>query len=114
MQSHMEISEAQVRVLYHYRYLPLLACHERQQAGQLEKVAQQVGLLLTLDELASEGGERSEGVHKVGSTFHGEHLCFSIFLARLLESVWLRPLPRFPRKQARRVVCGKPRQRKRR
>jgi hypothetical protein len=57
LQSHMEISEAQVRALYHYRYLPLLACHERQQAGQLEKVAQQVGLLLTLDGLAPEGGE---------------------------------------------------------
>jgi hypothetical protein len=57
LQSHLEISEAQVRALYHYRYLPLLACHERQQAGQLEKVAQQVGLLLTLDGLAPEGGE---------------------------------------------------------
>ncbi len=57
LQSHMEISEAQVRALYHYRYLPLLACHERQQAGQLEKVAQQVGLLLTLDGLAPAGGE---------------------------------------------------------
>ena len=57
LQSHLEISEAQVRALYHYRYLPLLACHERQQVGQLEKVAQQVGLLLTLDGLAPEGGE---------------------------------------------------------
>jgi hypothetical protein len=57
LQSHMEISEAQVRVLYHERYLPLLACHERQQAGPLEKVAEQVGLLLSLDGLAPEGGE---------------------------------------------------------
>jgi len=53
----VEISEAQVRVLYHERYLPLVACHERQQMGELERVARQVGLLLTLDGLAAEGGE---------------------------------------------------------
>jgi len=35
----------------------LLACHERQHLGELERVAQQVGLLLTLDGLAPEGGE---------------------------------------------------------
>jgi hypothetical protein len=57
LQPQIAISEAQVRVLYHERYLPLLACHERQQLGELERVAQQVGLLLTLDGLAPEGGE---------------------------------------------------------
>lgn len=57
LQSRLGISEAQVRALYHYRYLPLLACHERAQAGRLEQVAEQVGLLLTLDGLAPEGGE---------------------------------------------------------
>jgi hypothetical protein len=57
LQPQIAISEAQVRVLYHERYLPLLACHERQQLGKLERVAQQVGLLLTLDGLAPEGGE---------------------------------------------------------
>lgn len=57
LQPQVEMSEAQVRVLYHERYLPLVACHERQQVGELERVAQQVGLLLTLDGLAPEGGE---------------------------------------------------------
>jgi len=51
------ISESQVRALYHYRYLPLLACHERQQLERLKAVAERVGLLLTLDGLAPEGGE---------------------------------------------------------
>jgi len=51
------ISETQVRALYHYRYLPLLACHEQQQLGRLQEIAQKVGLLLTLDGLAPEGGE---------------------------------------------------------
>jgi len=57
LQPQVEISEAQLRVLYHERYLPLVACHERQQVGKLERVARQVGLLLTLDGLAPEGGE---------------------------------------------------------
>ncbi len=57
LQPRVEISEAQVRVLYHERYLPLLACHERQHTEQLERIAQQVGLLLTFDGLAPEGGE---------------------------------------------------------
>jgi len=51
------ISETQVRALYHYRYLPLLACHERQQLEHLQEIAQPAGLLLTLDGLAPEGGE---------------------------------------------------------
>jgi hypothetical protein len=57
LQPQVGISETQVRVLYHERYLPLLACHERQQVGELERIARQVGLLLTLDGLAPEGGE---------------------------------------------------------
>jgi len=57
LQSQMQISEAQVRVLYHEQYLPLLACHEQQRLQELERVAQDVGLLLTLDGLAPEGGE---------------------------------------------------------
>jgi hypothetical protein len=57
LQSQMQISEAQVRVLYHERYLPLLACHEQQRLQELERAAQDVGLLLTLDGLAPEGGE---------------------------------------------------------
>jgi hypothetical protein len=57
LQPQVWISETQVRALYHERYLPLLACHERQQMGELERIAQQVGLLLTLDGLAPAGGE---------------------------------------------------------
>jgi hypothetical protein len=51
------ISESEVRALYNYRYLPLLACHEREQLKHLEIIADQVGLLLSLDGLAPEGGE---------------------------------------------------------
>jgi hypothetical protein len=51
------ISESQVRALYHYRYLPLLACHEQQHLERLKAVAECMGLLLTLDGLAPEGGE---------------------------------------------------------
>lgn len=57
LQTQVQISEAQVRVLYHERYLPLVACHEQQRLQELERVAQNVGLLLTLDGLAPEGGE---------------------------------------------------------
>jgi hypothetical protein len=57
LRHHVWISESQVRALYHYRYLPLLACHERQQLERLKVVSKQVGLLLTLDGLAPEGSE---------------------------------------------------------
>jgi len=53
----MQISETQVRNLYHERYLPLLACHERQFADQLREIAVRSGLILSLDGLAPEGGE---------------------------------------------------------
>jgi hypothetical protein len=53
----LRISESEVRALYHYRYLPLLACHEREQLKRLKIVADKVGLLLSLDGLAPEGGE---------------------------------------------------------
>jgi len=53
----MQISETQVRYLYHERYLPLLACHERQSWDQLCRIAAQSGLILSLDGLAPEGGE---------------------------------------------------------
>ncbi len=53
----LRISESQVRALYHYRYLPLLACHERAQLDRLKIVSDQAGLLLSLDGLAPEGGE---------------------------------------------------------
>lgn len=53
----MQISETEVRSLYHERYLPLLACHERRSWDQLRTAAAQTGLILSLDGLAPEGGE---------------------------------------------------------
>ena len=47
----MAISESQVRHLYHECYLPLLACHERQQWAKLTAVAEKTGLILGLDGL---------------------------------------------------------------
>jgi len=57
MQTRLQISESQVRHLYHERYLPLLACHEREHLSELRAVAGETGLLLSLDGLAPEGGE---------------------------------------------------------
>jgi hypothetical protein len=57
LQTRLQISESQVRYLYYYRYLPLLACHERQHLKDLEAIAERSGLLLGLDGLAPEGGE---------------------------------------------------------
>src|SRR6516164_1466818 len=52
------ISESHVRYLYQHVYLPLLACHERQQRGRLAQVArEQGGLIVALDGLAPQGGE---------------------------------------------------------
>ena len=57
LQRSLQISETEVRLLYHERYLPLLACHERQYLAELQAVAEHTGLLLSLDGLAPEGGE---------------------------------------------------------
>lgn len=57
LEARLQISETQVRMLYHQRYLPLLACHERQQRDRLQAVASHGGLILGLDGLAPEGGE---------------------------------------------------------
>jgi hypothetical protein len=53
----VQISESQVRYLYHYLYLPLLACHERAHLADLAPLAKTGGLLLGLDGLMPEGGE---------------------------------------------------------
>ncbi|MBT7080933.1 MAG: hypothetical protein HN929_05630 [Chloroflexi bacterium] len=53
----IQISEVHVRHLYHQRYLPLLACHERSRCDELQQVADERGLILSLDGLAPEGGE---------------------------------------------------------
>ena len=53
----VQISESQVRYLYHFQYLPLLACHERHHLTDLATLAQTTGLILGLDGLMPEGGE---------------------------------------------------------
>jgi hypothetical protein len=58
LSARLSISEAHVRYLYQRLYLPLLACHERQQRGRLAQAAQeQGGLIVALDGLAPQGGE---------------------------------------------------------
>jgi hypothetical protein len=57
LQAHLHVSESEVRYLYHDQYLPLLACHERQNWEQLNRLSAQNGLLLGLDGLCPEGGE---------------------------------------------------------
>lgn len=53
----VQVSEAQVRYMYHYQYLPLLACHERQQLDKLQAMAKTRGLILSMDGMSPEGGE---------------------------------------------------------
>jgi hypothetical protein len=53
----LQISPSQVRYLYTDHYLPLLACHERGGWAELKRVSAELGLILTLDGLAPEGGE---------------------------------------------------------
>jgi len=57
LQTRLQISESEVRHLYHERYLALLACHERQYLKELKAVSEHRGLILSLDGLAPEGGE---------------------------------------------------------
>ncbi len=54
---HVQLGLSQVRYLYTYHYLPLLACHERSHRQKLDRVADKQGLILTLDGLAPQGGE---------------------------------------------------------
>ena len=53
----VQVCESTVRHLYHQKYLPLLACHERQHLPALRELAHVSGLLLSLDGLMPEGGE---------------------------------------------------------
>ena len=54
----MPISDSHVPYLYPHLYLPLLACHERQQQGRMAQIAKQHGgLIVSLDGLAPQGGE---------------------------------------------------------
>jgi mutator family transposase len=58
LSAQLAISASHVRYLYQSFYLPLLACHERQQRDRLAQVAKaQGGLIIALDGLAPQGGE---------------------------------------------------------
>ncbi len=52
----VQISPSQVRYLYTDHYLPLLACHEQARWAEVKRVSAKLGLILTLDGLAPEGG----------------------------------------------------------
>jgi len=57
LRDRLQISQSQVRYLYTYHYLPLLACYERSCWAEIKRVSAELGLILTLDGLAPEGGE---------------------------------------------------------
>jgi hypothetical protein len=58
LSSGLHISPSPVRYLYQQFYLPLLACHERQQRDRLTQGAKaQGGVLIALDGLAPQAGE---------------------------------------------------------
>ena len=98
LSSRFPISESHVRYLYQRVYLPLLACHERQQRGRLAQVAQeQGGLIVALDGLAPQGGEPqiwfirdlSTGLTlRSGWLAQLDQLTFEAFLAPLRHLEW--------------------------
>jgi len=53
----LKISESEVRYLYYYRYLPLIACLQREEWEEVKRISEESGLILSLDGLAPEGGE---------------------------------------------------------
>ena len=60
--SRFPISESHVRYLYQHLYLPLLACHTRQQGKRLAQVAkEQGGVIIALDGLAPRAASRKFG-----------------------------------------------------
>lgn len=57
LRARVQVSESAVQYLYQQKYLPLLACHERQHLPALRALAHTAGLVLSLDGLMPEGGE---------------------------------------------------------
>ena len=92
------ISESHVRFLSQHVYLPLFACHQRQQSARLAQVAQsQGGLIIALDGLEPEGGEPQLGFVRelqTGLTLRSGWLAqqsqvtFETFLAPLRQLGW--------------------------
>jgi hypothetical protein len=98
LSSALSISLSHVRYLYQHCYLPLLACHERQQRDRLAQAAkEQGGLILALDGLAPQGGEPQLWVIRDLSTgltlrsgwlAHQDQPTFEAFLAPLRRLEW--------------------------
>jgi hypothetical protein len=94
----IQIAESQVRHLYQHVYLPLLACHERQQTERLTQAAEQHGgLVIALDGLAPEGGEPqlwcirellTGVVLRCGWLSRQDHAAFEGFLQPLRDLSW--------------------------
>ena len=57
LSQHIKISESEVRHLYNYRYLPLIACLQREEWDKIKALSEESGLILSLDGLAPEGGK---------------------------------------------------------
>ncbi len=94
---HVQLSLSQVRYLYTYHYLPLLACHERSHRQKLDKVADNQGLILTLDGLAPQGGEpqlwlvrelRTGYTIRSGWMSEQSQTAFENFLRPIVETNW--------------------------
>jgi hypothetical protein len=94
----IDISETHVRYLYHYRYLSLLACHERTRWDELQSVAEESGLILSLDGLSPEGGEPQLWVVRelqTGITLRSgwlsqqDQITFENFLRPIAETEWM-------------------------
>jgi len=94
---HVQLSLSQVRYLYTYHYLPLLACHERSHRQKLDTVATNQGLILTLDGLAPQGGEpqlwlvrelRTGYTIRSGWMSEQSQVAFENFLRPIVETGW--------------------------
>ncbi len=96
--AHVQLGLSQVRYLYTYHYLPLLACHERSHRQKLDEVATKQGLILTLDGMAPQGGEpqlwlvrelRTGYTIRSGWMSEQSQVAFENFLQPIVETNWL-------------------------
>jgi len=62
LSQHVKISESQVRYLYYYRYLPLIACLLRLQWEELERISKELGLSIALTGLPLKAVNHNERV----------------------------------------------------
>src|SRR5215470_9633587 len=85
--SQLAISVSHVRYLSQSFYLPLLACHERQQRDRLAQVAKaQGGLIIALDGMAPQGGEPQ--IWCIRGLCQQDQTTFEAFLEPLKHLEW--------------------------